>query len=77
MNLNTYLSKLENDLPEVCSTQHLVESGLFGSEQTVRRLKKKGLPYIQIGGRTKFLRSDVLEWLKNHYHTPIYKDNYD
>jgi hypothetical protein len=36
------------------------------SSNRLSRLTKKGLPYVSLGGETRiFLKSSVLQWLKN------------
>ena len=36
------------------------------SSNRLTRLTKKGLPYVSLGGETRiFLKSSVLQWLKN------------
>lgn len=67
LNMVKYIEKLGRSLPELVSNQELVDTGLFCSNVHLCLLRKKGEgpPYIRIGGRIKYHREDVIEWLKN------------
>jgi len=70
LTLDSYIETLREDLPLVCMNADLVRTGIFGSKETCRRFRvqKKGPPYFKVGLRYRYLRDDVLNWVKKQYY---------
>lgn len=64
--MNTH--SLEKDLPEVMTENQLLEYARIpaGSLRQDRYLNQ-GIPYVKIGQRVRYLRRDLIAYLKDHY----------
>jgi predicted DNA-binding transcriptional regulator AlpA len=55
------------ELPEVATARQVAELlGVPEASLAQDRYLRKGVPYIKIGKRVRYLRSDVLKYLTSH-----------
>lgn len=66
-----FLKKLEQQLPELCSTTDLAAIKIFGNKATIAkdRRYKRGIPFLSLSKcRTKYLRDDVLTYASERFN---------
>lgn len=67
-NFNNFISRLENELPEMVRPKDLAKTGIFTPGQLSHiRQQKNTLPYMKAHGKVIYLKGDVLEWFRNMY----------
>lgn len=66
----TFIQKLKNTLPELCSAQDLVKAGLYRSPQAVAMARYAGIgpEYFKVGGKILFPRDGVIKYLDVNKH---------
>jgi hypothetical protein len=71
MHLDRFLDGLKTALPEVCTDADLIAHlpNFFKSPATLNRLRSQGQcpPFFSVHPHIYYLRSDVLQWLKDKY----------
>jgi len=50
---------------EVMTKEELAEF-LAVAVRTVDKLRKEGLPYVKVGNQVRFIKEDVLRWLRDN-----------
>lgn len=79
--INELIHKLEKELPEICEAKDLISHGIGSKGLFHRHLKDgEGPPFLRLGKATKrrkirYLKQDVLNWLKDCYNEPSKKGN--
>lgn len=66
-----YITRLANTLPEICSTKHLIEIGIYRSEQSACYARKHGLSpdYFKIPLRgVCYPKKGVIDFLEKCKH---------
>jgi hypothetical protein len=67
-NFAEFISKIENQLPELVTPDHLVKLGVAHHTALFRIRQKGALPFLKLSsGRILYLKSDVIAWLKQTY----------
>jgi hypothetical protein len=69
-NLENFIQLLQEQLPEVCTSNDLLKFQIFQSQSELSQARSKGLTpnfFKYPNGRVKYLKSDVLAWIKGLY----------
>ena len=70
VNLESFIQILEEQLPEVCTSNDLLKFKIFESPSGISQARNKGhspnfLKYPN--GRVRYLKGDILAWVKGLY----------
>lgn len=69
--IDEFIQKLEKELPEICVTKNLVDTGIFkDSTAHSRRIDGSGPPFIKTGVKSYvYMKKDIINWVKNNSMT--------
>lgn len=69
--MNEFIYYLEQKLPFMCTPKHLVEFGIFYTEQAAcnARRKKTGPPFLKINKSIRYPKPDLLKYLQEQYQS--------
>jgi len=68
-NFEEFLTKLENELPDLVSNDNLVKLGLTNII-LFRLREKKALPFLKLSSaRILYMKNDVIDWLRRSFQT--------
>lgn len=71
-NFEEFISRVESQLPDLVTPEHLVELGLGGHTILFRIRQSGAIPFLKLSSaRIIYLKSDVIAWLKRIYSTPV------
>jgi len=65
-----FLRKLQEELPEYCSTADLASLKILGGLGSISkdRRQKRGIPFIQFSKcRVVYLKEDVIKYIENNF----------
>lgn len=67
--IDRYIEQLENRYPDtLLNTSDLAETlSVSESALSIWRSAGEGPPYFKLGGKYKYLKADVISWIRNHY----------
>jgi hypothetical protein len=59
------------NLPDLCTVKHLIEFGVFSSEQSAHNARKnqKGPPYFKINRNILYPKEALIEYLEKNYYS--------
>src|ERR1700677_3688214 len=65
-----WIRKVECNLPEECTTDHLIKFRIFSSPHAASAARKVGKspPYFKFGARVIYPKTGVINWLKEKKH---------
>lgn len=69
--IENFLQTLEEQLPNICSSQDLIKFRIYLTESGLSRARSRGLSpkFIKFPNRRIiYLKSDVLAWMRELYH---------
>ena len=67
-NFDELIQKIEADLPDLVTPDHLVKLGLANHVRLFRIRKSGAIPFLKLSSaRILYLKSDVIDWLKKNY----------
>lgn len=69
--IENFLQTLEEQLPDICSSNDLIKFRLYLTESGLSRARAKGLSpkFIKFPNRRViYLKSDILAWVRGIYH---------
>jgi hypothetical protein len=69
-NFNTYLDRLEQTLPELLTSEDLVKTKIFRSQNSLAQARRHGFspPYIKLPNRkVLYLKADIIKWFSKLY----------
>jgi len=70
-NFENFIQVLENQLPEICTSNDLIKFQIFQSQSGIPQARAKGLTpnfFKYPNGRVRYLKTDILVWIKGVYH---------
>lgn len=68
--LEEFIYLLQEQLPEICTSNDLIRFQIFQSQSGLSQARAKGLTpnFLKYpNGRVKYLKADVLAWIKRLY----------
>ncbi len=69
-NFDEFISKLESQLPDLVTPDHLVQLGLAHHTGLFRIRQRGAIPFLKLSNaRILYLKADVLEWLRKTYNS--------
>ena len=69
-NFDDFISKLQNELPDLVTPEILVNLGLANHVRLFRIRQRGEIPFLKLSNaRILYMKSDVIDWLKRSYNT--------